>query len=164
MISTLREYQKAQLLLSFPDVSTLFYPKIQVSIFHLGLDWKPSTCTRVAHWTICRFWPCVTILIVRKIWKKLWFWFISVFKSKCLRNYRFDFFHRGLNRKSYTCRRGFDRNTKDFELHIRIRRVRKFREKLFGSIFVSCFSVTTGFVSCNKVSIENHKLLVEKSL
>ena len=79
---TLRQYQKGQLVLNFPDVATHSSPKIQSQFFHLGFNGTPSTCTRLTRWRICGFVPCITILIVQNFWKEWYeFWFTSIFNS-----------------------------------------------------------------------------------
>ena len=100
VITALREYQKAQLVLNFLDVATHFSSKIR--LFHVVLNRKPSVCTRVFHWK----W-LVLFLAFESWWSFVRKHVPLVFEESRfsyflhLHNYWLDFFHQGVSIESF---------------------------------------------------------------
>ena len=63
MIPHREKRQETKLVFNFPGSCDLNFPKISGSIFHLGLNPKLSTCTKVVREKTFGFVPCVKIWI-----------------------------------------------------------------------------------------------------
>ena len=61
--------------------NSFFLQKYKAQVFHLGLNKEPCTNTRVNHWKVGGFMPCVIILIVRNTSEKCYhYWYIWMLK------------------------------------------------------------------------------------
>ena len=108
VIVTLREYQKAQLVLTFSDIATDKSPKNTSQFFLLGLNQKPSTCSRLLLRKIGGFVPWCTNMIVWNSQKLLWFLTPLDIQTRTSQKLRDWFPSKSLKPKLDTFTGGFD--------------------------------------------------------
>ena len=88
------------------------------------------------------------------------FWNISLFKLTFLSKYRFELINKNLNWEPYSCWDEFDWETNDFDPGIKIMLVQNFQKVVIKNdssrLSKWCISVTTGFISCIRVTDGNH--------
>ena len=152
---------KTAIRIEFPRSCNSALRKYKVPMFHLGLNRKHSTCTRVFHWTIFGFLPCIKVFIVLKL-KKVLFLLIDLDLELMFPGiYRFEDFRHGRSRFFCTCRKEFDWKPIRSDPCIRMLLIRKFQKcycywfvPIFELIFlISCILIDT--LSLKAILLEN---------